>query len=95
MRRRTVQPENRSFVSRCFDSLSYHLTEATKNANCFEECNVFGNGKSELSAIQEGSPRKRCTFLARKGAKPFANTKVHFFFARKVQNSSPFSAQLR
>ena len=26
----------------------------TKNANCFEECNVFGNGKCELSAIQEG-----------------------------------------
>ena len=26
----------------------------TKNANCFEECNVFGNGKCELSAIEEG-----------------------------------------
>ena len=39
---------------RCFDPLSRHLTEATKNANCFEECNVFGNGKCELSAIQEG-----------------------------------------
>ena len=26
----------------------------TKNGNCFEECNVFGNGKCELSAIQEG-----------------------------------------
>ena len=28
----------------------------TKNGNCFEECNVFGNlinGKCELSAIQE------------------------------------------
>ena len=43
-----------------------HLTEAMKNANCFEECNVFGNGKCELSAIQEASPRKRCNFLARK-----------------------------
>ena len=26
----------------------------TKNANCFEECNVFGKGKCELSAIEEG-----------------------------------------
>ena len=26
----------------------------TKNANCFEERNVFGNGKCELSALQEG-----------------------------------------
>ena len=64
---------------RCFDPLSRHLTEATKNANCFEERNVFGNGKCELSAIQEGSPRKRCKFLARKSAKLFANTKVQIF----------------
>ena len=26
----------------------------TKNANCFEERNVFGNGKCDLSALQEG-----------------------------------------
>ena len=26
----------------------------TKNANCFEERNVFGNGKCELSALLEG-----------------------------------------
>ena len=26
----------------------------TKNGNCFEECNVFGNEKCELSAIQDG-----------------------------------------
>ena len=26
----------------------------TKNVNCFEERNVFGNGVSKLSAIQEG-----------------------------------------
>ena len=28
--------------------------DSAKNADCFEECNVFGNGKCELSAIQEG-----------------------------------------
>ena len=32
-----------------FDSANF-----TKNANCFEECNVFGNGKCELSANQAG-----------------------------------------
>ena len=39
-RRRSVTP---------FDSANF-----TKNANCFEECNVFGNEKCELSANQEG-----------------------------------------
>ena len=32
-----------------FDSENF-----TKNANCFAECIIFGNGKCELSAIQEG-----------------------------------------
>ena len=52
MRRRTVQPETRSFVL----LLQSHVMpfDSAKNANCFEECNVFGNGKCELSAIQEG-----------------------------------------
>ena len=55
MRRKTVQPEIRSFVLLLrslvtpFDSANF-----TKNANYFEECNVFGNGECELSAIQEG-----------------------------------------
>ena len=46
-------------------ALSRHLTGVpvtpfdsganfTKNANCFEENNVFGKGKCELSAIQDG-----------------------------------------
>ena len=26
--------------------------DSAKNANCFEECNVFGNGKCELNAIK-------------------------------------------
>ena len=38
----------------CFDRLSITPCDSAKNANCFEKCNVFGNGKCELSAIQEG-----------------------------------------
>ena len=38
----------------CFDPLSITPFDSAKNANCFEKCNVFGNGKCELSAIQEG-----------------------------------------
>ena len=68
------------------------MTEATKNANCFEECNVFGNGKCELSVIQEGSPIKRWKFLARKGAKLFANTKVHILARRSTKLIANFSA---
>ena len=41
----------------CFGS-SIHVTPVeratTKSANCLEECNVFDNGKCELSAIWEG-----------------------------------------
>ena len=54
MRRRTVQPEIRLFVLLLrtpvtpFDSANF-----TKNANCSEEWNVFGNGKCEISANQE------------------------------------------
>ena len=77
--RRTVQPEIRSFFF--FPVLRSPVTpfdsSKTKNANCFEECNVFGNGKCKLSAIQEG--RNRCKYLSRKSAKPFAN-----FSATKV-----------
>ena len=57
MRRRTVQPEIRSFVSvprspvKPFDRGKTKSANFTKNRNCFEECNVFGNGKCELSAI--------------------------------------------
>ena len=54
MRRRTVQPEIRSFVSVLRSPVTPFDRSKTKNANCFEECNVFGNGKCELSAIQEG-----------------------------------------
>ena len=80
-----MQPEIRSLVLLLrtpvtpFDSASF-----TKNANCSEEWNVFGNGNCELSANQErrneganlwqgkeqnSSPILRCKFLARKSAK--------------------------
>ena len=77
----------------CFgDSIPCHAIWQKQNfaanyAYCFEECNIFGNGKCELSAIHEGRKRckfwqgkgqnslpiLRCTFLARKSAKPIAN----------------------
>ena len=69
-----MQPEIRSFVLLLrtpvtpFDSANF-----TKNANCSEEWNVFGNGKCELSANQERSWRNED-----------AN-----FWQGKVQNSSP------
>ena len=89
MRRRTVQPEIRSFVLLLrspvtpFDSANF-----TKNANHFEEWNVFGSRKCELSAnqerrnegasfwqekVQNSSPILRCILLARKSAKLTAN----------------------
>ena len=69
--------EIRSFVSVLRSPVTPFDRSKTKNANCFKECNVFGSGKCELSAIQDG--RKRCKFLARKSAKLFANTKVPIF----------------
>ena len=84
-----MQPEIPSFVLLLrtpvtpFDSANF-----AKNANCLEECNVFGNGKCEISANQDGrneganfwqgkvknsSPILRCKFLARKSAKLIAN----------------------
>ena len=38
----------------CFDPLSITPFDSAKNANRFEKCNVFGNGKCEFSANQEG-----------------------------------------
>ena len=52
----------------CFDPLSITPFDSAKNANRFEKRNVFGNGKCELSAIQEGRNRG-ANFLARKSAK--------------------------
>ena len=72
MRRKTVQPEIRSFFC-CFDPLSRHLAEATKNANCFEECNVFTCNGCVNSATFKKEVRERGTH----------------FWQGKVQNSSP------
>ena len=64
MRRTTLKPEIRSFVSvlrfpvtQPFDRGKTKSANFTKNGNCFEECNVLGNGKCELSAIQEGKTK--------------------------------------
>ena len=78
MRRRTVQPEIRSFVSvlQSPRPVTPFDRSKMKNANCFEDCNVFGNGKCELSAIQEGrnwganfwqGKVQRCKFWQGKG----------------------------
>ena len=49
-----MQPEILSFVSVLRSPVTPFDRTKTKNASCFEECNVFGNGKCELNAIQEG-----------------------------------------
>ena len=82
----------------CFDPLSITPFDSTKNANRFEKC-VFGNGKCDFSANQEGrnwganfgkaqnsSPILRCTFLARRSAKLIAN-----FSATMVTSLPSFS----
>ena len=78
MRRRLVQPEIRPFVSVLRSPVTPFDRSKTKNTNCFEERNVFGNGKCDLSALQEGR-NLGAHFLARKSAKLFANTKVKIF----------------
>ena len=49
MRRRLVQPEIRSFVSVLRSPVTPFDRSKTKNANCFEERNVFGT-ESVISA---------------------------------------------
>ena len=53
--RRTVHPEIRLFVSVLVlrSPVTPFDRSKTTNANCFEERNVFGNGKCELNALQE------------------------------------------
>ena len=52
MRRRLVQPEIRSFVWVLRSPVTPFDGSKTKNANCYEERNVFGNGKCDLSALE-------------------------------------------
>ena len=60
----------------------------TKNANCFEERNIFGNRKCELSPSR--GEKLRCKFLARKSAKIFANTKVQIFGKERCKTHRQF-----
>ena len=87
MKRRTVQPEIRSFVLLLRSPVTPFDSGArfTKNANCFEECNVFGNGTCELSDIQEAWEKRRCKFLLRISAKPSEDSKVHIFGKEKCK----------
>ena len=78
----------RSCVSVLRSSVTPFDRSKPENLNCFEECNVFGNGKCELGAIQEG--RERCKTLARKGGKPFSNTQVHIFGKEKCKTHRQF-----
>ena len=48
-----MQPDIQSFALVLWP-LSITPFDRAKNANRVEKCNVFGNGKCELSAIQEG-----------------------------------------
>ena len=73
----------------CFDPLSITPFDSAKNANRFEKCNVFGNGKCEFSANQEGR-NWGAIFLARKSAKLVANTKVHIFGKEKCKTHRQF-----
>ena len=47
-----MQPEIRFFVSVLRSPVTSFDRSKTKNGKCFEERNVFGNGKCELIAIQ-------------------------------------------
>ena len=49
-----VQPEIRSFALPLRSPVNHRPFDSAKNANRFEKCNVLGNGKCELSVIQEG-----------------------------------------
>ena len=80
---------------RCFDPLSCHFTEATKNANCFEECNVFTcNGSVNSAPFKRGVRERGANFLQGKvqNSSPILRCT---FWQGKVQISSPISALLR
>ena len=92
MRRRTVQPEIRSFVS-VLRSPVTPFDRSDEEYELFRRVQrIYVQRKCELSAIQEGSPRKRCKSLARKIAKLFANTKVHIFERKSAKLIANFSA---
>ena len=87
-----MQPEIRSFVS-VLRSPVTPFDRSDKKCDLFRRVQrIYVQRKCELSAIQEGSPRKRCKFLARKSAKLFANTKVHILARRSAKLIANFSA---
>ena len=67
----------------CFDPLSITPFDSAKNANRFEKCNVFGNGKC-------GGRNWGANVLAKKSAKLVANTKVHIFGKEKCKTHRKF-----
>ena len=91
MRRRTVQPEIRSFVS-CFDPLSRYLTEAKRRARTVSKSATFLATESVNSAPFKRGETKVQIFGKKKGKtlRQGAN-----FWQGKVHNSSPISALLR
>ena len=93
MKRRTVQPETRSFFSCCFDPLSRHLTvqilrrmRTVRRVQCFWQRTVWTQRRSRGEKL-------RCKVLARISAKLFANTKGAIFWQGKMQTSSPILAR--
>ena len=74
-----MQPEIRSFVSVLRSDVTPFDRSKSKNANCFEERNVFANGKCELSAIYEGR-NQGANFWQGKVQKLSANTENSSLF---------------
>ena len=62
---------------RFFEPCKTKSANFTKNGNCVEKCNVFGNGKCELSAIKRGETKVH--IFSKESAKLIAN-----FSATKV-----------
>ena len=53
-KKKNGQAAGNSIVSFAVSIPCHAPFDSAKNANCFEECNVFGNRKCELNAIEEG-----------------------------------------
>ena len=91
MRRRTVQPEIRSFVS-SLRSRTRHRSK-TKKWELFRRVQRFWQLKVWTQRHWRGE-KLRCNFLARKSAKFFANTKVHIFGKEKCKTHRQFQRYL-
>ena len=76
----------------CFDPLSITPFDSAKNANRFEKCNVFGNGKCELSAIFTRGETE-VQFFGKEKRKTLREYWGAHFWQGEVQNSSPILAR--